>query len=65
MNKCTPQELRGWAESIAVGNYGKMVSRKFIRETVLRNANTQERARGFTREDIRQITDLVNKIHMG
>ena len=60
-NKWTNQELRVWAENIAVTGYGT-VTQKLVREVIWERANTEEQETGFTRDDIRTITEFVNGI---
>ena len=59
--KRTAQELQQWAENIAVQGYGR-VSQKLVRGVVEDRANTEELGQGFTRREIRAITQLVNEI---
>lgn len=55
------QELKQWAENISEPSYGK-ASQKLVREVILDRANTEELEQGFTRAEIRTITDYVNEV---
>ena len=57
----TNEELRQWAENIARGGWGK-VTVKIVDGVIRDCANAQESQQGFTRQDIRTITEYVNEI---
>jgi len=57
--KRTRQELSQWAENIGEPCYGR-VTQKLVREVIENRANAEERERGFTRDEIKIITEFVN-----
>ncbi|MDP2916742.1 MAG: hypothetical protein Q8O16_02300 [Dehalococcoidia bacterium] len=63
MNHWTPQEISQWAENLATQpkGYG-WVSQRIVREILLEAANQAEHERGFSRDDVRDITAQINEI---